>query len=215
LFDFVVAHLQQFVERRGVMVGDDQCGVQFFEIVDGLRAGFGRGAEEEHAILLFRGDAQQEWHEVGAGDAFEEWVAEEARGPNERGAVAEDEVGIEQDAAEFDVFLGLDEEIDVGGDEVVRLARGDHAVDGFDGLGSGDVVEGHAEDGDGRVRVVGAFWNWLVHYLTMKNRSGVSDQTGIVSGGVRGKTPAGGREEGRMAEDGGLRIDIWRWNRLE
>jgi hypothetical protein len=46
--------------------------------------------------------------------------------------------------------LGLDGEINIGSDEVVRLAGGEHVADEDRGFGRRDVVEGHAEDGDGR-----------------------------------------------------------------
>ena len=65
---------------------------------------------------------QSRWRRKAGGAARElvqqDRVArEEARGPEERRAVAEDEVRIEKDAAQLHIFLRLNEEIDVGGDE--------------------------------------------------------------------------------------------------
>lgn len=53
---------------------------------------------------------------------------------------------IEENAAEFDIVCGLDEEIDIRGGEIVGLAGGDHGVDNAERFGGRDVVKGDSEN---------------------------------------------------------------------
>jgi len=112
---------------------------------------FGRlraAAEKEHPVTLLRGAPYQLRYEISACDALRERVTKKPRGPDEGRAVAKDEVGIEENSAELDVLEGLHAEIDVGGDRIVRFARGDHVLDARDCPGDGEIIKGNAEERD-------------------------------------------------------------------
>jgi hypothetical protein len=145
-----VIHLQEFVERRRIISSEFEFWVFLFGFGDSGFDGVGRGTEEEGAIAFFRGDLEEEWDEIGTGDAFGKRITEKFGSPHEWSAIAEDEVGIEKDAAEFDIVRGLDEKIDIGGDEVMGPARSDHIVNDPERFGGANIVERNAENRDRR-----------------------------------------------------------------
>ena len=97
---------------------------------------------------LFGGNLQQQWNEIGTSDTFRQWISKNTRGPNQGSAVAEDKVRIEKNTAEFNIVRGLDQKINIRGDEIVRLTRGNHLVDELKRFCGGDVIERDPQNGD-------------------------------------------------------------------
>lgn len=99
-------------------------------------------------MALGGGTGDQLRSEVGARDALRETIAQPTGEPQERRAVAENEVGIEEDAAQLHIVSGLSEEIDVGGHHIVGLARRDHGIDAIKGALDREGIEGDAQHRD-------------------------------------------------------------------
>ena len=93
--DLDVIQIQQFAKRRGVMPGDDQTRVASTGLGHRLRGGFRRRAEEVQAEAASRRKAQQQRHQIRAGDPLRQRVAEQPRGPEQRGTVAQHQVRIQ------------------------------------------------------------------------------------------------------------------------
>lgn len=53
---------------------------------------------------------------------------------------------IKKNAAQFDIFEGLDAEVDIGGDGVVRVAAGHHVVDASERFSKSQIVERNAKE---------------------------------------------------------------------
>lgn len=147
--DFVVVEVEQRAEGRGIGTGQLEAGMEGAGGAGGLVEVRGGAAEEEDPPALSFGLGEEPGHEVGAGDAFGQRVSEQAGRPDQGHAVAEHQVGIEEDAAQLDVVAGLDHEIHVGSGDVGRVAGADHVGDRGHGVVEGEGVEGDAEDGDG------------------------------------------------------------------
>lgn len=77
-------------------------------------------------------------------------------------------MGIEKNTTKLNIVSGLNEKIDVGCDEVMRPARGDHIVNGTERFSGADVVERNAKNGDGRS---GREWKTFLKPIHGFNRS--------------------------------------------
>lgn len=122
------------------------------EALDGLRGDMRSAAEKEYAVALFRRAPDQQGNEIGACDAFRERITEKPRRPNERCSVAKHHVGIEEDAPQLNIVHGLDTEVHIGSDHVMRLPRGNHLIDSVQSLSDGDIIECDAQKRDRQLR---------------------------------------------------------------
>lgn len=164
LADFLVVHIEELVKGRRIITSDIKGGILAGDIGDGLLGGIFAGTEEKGTVALFGSKLDEKGDDVRAGDAFGQRITEEFGGPNERGAVAEDEVSIKQNTAEFDIFGGLGEKIDVGRGEVVGTARDNHLLDEIDGFLCADIVKGHSQNRNRGRLGVERFMLKLVHF---------------------------------------------------
>lgn len=152
---FAVGHLNELPEGRRIMAGDDEFGMAGLQAGDGAFRGFRRRAEQEHAIAVGGGDAHQQRRNVLSRDATGQGIAEQAGRPEEGSAIAEHEVGLKKDAAQFHVLLRVDQKTDVRRDQMMRAAGTHHARDQRQRFLRRQIIERHAQNGDGRIRQTG------------------------------------------------------------
>jgi hypothetical protein len=109
-----------------------------------------RGAtEEKDSVTLFRRPIDQHWYEISACDALWKRITEKPGSPNEGCSIAESEVRFDKDSAQLDIFEGLDAEVDVSCNNIMRVAAGDHVIDAIEGFSNGQIVKGNAQQGCG------------------------------------------------------------------
>ena len=90
----------------------------------GLLEHLGLGAEDEHAKAATLGEREQLLHEVDAGHALGQRVAQQARSPHHRLTVGGDQLARLDDAAQLGIALHRDELGGVDGHVLRELARG-------------------------------------------------------------------------------------------
>jgi len=110
----------------------------------------GTAAQEKYPPALLLRPRQKTRYQVRACDAGRQDPAKPARGPDDRLAVAEDQVRVDKDTAQFVVPLRLYQKIDVRGDDIMRASVCDHRFDAVDRASERDRMEGNAQDGDER-----------------------------------------------------------------
>src|SRR5437879_2007811 len=130
----VFVHFEHLIVRRRVEPADFESWVKRLHILSGLRCDFGRAAEEENTETACRGEFDQKGNQVRAGHALWQWLTQVTRSPDQRLAIAKDEIGFDEDTVEFDIGACLDEKIDVRSHDVVRAPRMDHLFDALNGL---------------------------------------------------------------------------------
>ena len=134
------------LEVAVVVAGDDEARVALAEAADrGLQHLLLRAQDVDAVATLLRQPEQPE-HEVDAGHALGERVAEEARGPDDRLSVDADELAALDDVAQPRVVLERDDLGDVDRDVLRRLAGVDDLRAALDGRLHVETVDLAAED---------------------------------------------------------------------
>ena len=125
--------------------------VQPLESLHGLLRDLRGATKEKDSVTLFRRPIDQHWYKISACDALRKRITEKPGGPDERRSIAEDEVRLDKDSVQLNVFERLNTEVDIGRNHIMRVAAGHHIVDAVEGFSNGQIVKGNAQQRRGQV----------------------------------------------------------------
>ena len=133
------------------MTSNNHLRVQPLEPLHGLLRDLRSATEEKDSVTLFRRPIDQHWYEISACDTFWKWITEKPGGPKEGCSVTERKVRFHKDSAQLDIFEGLDAEVHVSSNHIMRFTAGHHVVYAVEGFRNGEVIKGNAQQCGGQL----------------------------------------------------------------